>query len=194
MRIYRANAKAAKQGIKAVTERLEITPDETIADLGCGRGAYAFALAKLSQGLVYAADINASYLGAISNACKRQKIDNIKTVLAGKRDARLPGRCDLIFMRNVYHHIPQPEEYFLHLKSYLNPGGRLAVIDWMPGTGHKGHESSESGIYNTLLRQGYIRIRCYDFLGVQSFNIFKVNQTDQKAEETLCPNQSKKQT
>jgi cyclopropane fatty-acyl-phospholipid synthase-like methyltransferase len=172
MIIYRAKAEAAKQGIKAVTDRLEIAPGETIADLGCGRGAYAFAFAKLTQGMVYAADINTSYLRAISSTCAKQKI-NIKTVLAGKSDARLPGRCDIIFMRNVYHHIPRPEEYFLHLKTYLNPGGRLAVIDWKPGTGHKGHESSEAGIYTTLLRQGYIRLRCYDFLGVQSFNIFK---------------------
>jgi SAM-dependent methyltransferase len=40
--------------------------------------------------------------------------------------------CDAIFLRDVYHHLTQPEPTLASLRAALRPGGRLVVIDFRP--------------------------------------------------------------
>lgn len=167
-----------KTRVSRVLDKLDITPGETVADLGCGGGTFAFAFSKAvgPQGMVYAADIDAARLGAVRQRRDREKLVNLEIVLSAENDANLPCACDLIFMRNVFHHIAEPALYFHGLKTYLKRGGRLAVIDWTPGGAHSGHDVSESSVYVALLYAGYIRIRTYDCLVGQSFNIFTAKE------------------
>jgi SAM-dependent methyltransferase len=47
------------------------------------------------------------------------------------------GRCDAIFLRDVYHHLADPRAFGASLSASLKPGGRLAIIDFEPETGSK---------------------------------------------------------
>lgn len=155
---------------------LGIARGETIADVGCGSGFFVFEFSEAAgpQGRVFAADIDVSVLRAVREQRERRKAFNIEVVLSGESDANLPDRCGLVFLKNVFHHIEEQGLYFLRMKKYLKPGGRLAIIDWKPDGEHAGHDVSEKQIYLTLLSAGYVRVASFDFLGRQSFNIFRI--------------------
>ena len=46
-----------------------------------------------------------------------------------------PACCDAIFLRDVYHHVTQPQGFNASLLASLEPGGRLAVIDFVARPG-----------------------------------------------------------
>jgi len=51
--------------------------------------------------------------------------------LANPDDSLLPEKSvDLVFVRNVYHHLPSPEKYFQALIKKLKPGGRVAIVEY----------------------------------------------------------------
>jgi predicted methyltransferase len=45
--------------------------------------------------------------------------------------------CDAIFLRHVYHHITAIDAFNKSLHASLKPGGRLAIIDFVPEPGSK---------------------------------------------------------
>ena len=48
-----------------------------------------------------------------------------------------PECCDAIFLQNVYHHVTAIEGFNKSLWASLKPGGRLAIIDFVPERGSK---------------------------------------------------------
>ena len=50
-------------------------------------------------------------------------------------DTKLPSSCcDTIFLRHVYHHLTQPQEFDKNLVRSLKPGAHLAIIDFPPSS------------------------------------------------------------
>jgi SAM-dependent methyltransferase len=121
---------------------------------------------------VLAVDKDASLLEFINGQKQKRRLFNIVTVAAKEDDPRVFTKCDLIFMRDVFHHIINPEEYYTQLKESLKPGGRIAIIDWKPEA-HNGHGTSEEEIMRVMSAAGYRLSESYDFLKTHSFNIFK---------------------
>jgi predicted methyltransferase len=101
---------------------------------------------------------------------------NIEVVLVGKEKVTLPEKVDLIFLRNVYHHIPNRVEYFAKLKESLKPEGRLAIVEHKGGGGlHRIFEHRVTGetIIEEMTKAGYRVIENLDILLKQSFIIFQ---------------------
>lgn len=179
------NKKAASPQNKPqeVIKSLNIRPGDIIADIGSGGGFYAFEFAKKTTeaGKVYALDTNPIFLDYIKEQIKSQGIKNIEPVLVKNDDIGLSERSiDLIFMRNVYHHLPEPIKYFARLKKYLKPNGRIAIIEYNKPRPllfrlfHRGrHYTPESEIVDTLIRCGFIISNRFDFLSDQSFVVFR---------------------
>ena len=166
----------AKKGASAVIGKLNIRKGETIADIGSGGGFFVFEFAHLTgeSGKVYAADTDRGLLGVIEKRIRKENISNVKTVMADKSGPGLPASsCDLIFMRDVFHHIADPAGYFSRLKGILKPGARLAVIDWKPASRH-GHGTPEEKITAVMEAAGFGLCETFDFLEKQSFNIFEI--------------------
>ncbi len=158
----------------------EVKPDSSIVDLGAGGGYFSLRFAKevVPDGTVYAVDIEKEYLNYIDDLAKKQNIKNIKLILAKEEDSMLSENiADLIFIRNVYHHINQPEKYFFNLKSKLKPDGKIVIIDYTlehaPISGLKKHGVEPSEIKNTMQNTGYQLLKELDILPEQSFLIFK---------------------
>jgi SAM-dependent methyltransferase len=127
----------AETDVPKLVEVLELKPGMTVADVGAGGGSMSFVLAKwIGNGRVFATDIPAATLAEIRETVKREGLTNV-TVIEGAADAtNLPAACcDAIFMRNVYHHITQPEPFNRSLVASLKSGGRLAILDNPPGKG-----------------------------------------------------------
>lgn len=129
----------AEAEIPKLVEVLALRPGMVVADIGAGGGAMTVVLGKwIGEGRVFATDITERALRRTRDYAKAEGLSNV-TVLEGAEAAtNLPaGCCDAIFMRDVYHHITKPDAFGLSLAASLKPGGRLAVIDFLPAPGSK---------------------------------------------------------
>lgn len=177
------NKKAASQKYKPeqVITSLNIRPGDTIADIGSGGGYYAFEFAKKTgvNGKVYALDTNQELLDYINSETQNQGITNLHTVLTKNDDLGLiENSIDLMFLRNVYHHLPEPIKYFGRIKKYLKLHGRIAIIEYNKkqrfNLFRRGrHFTSEQEIVGVMTRCGYLISNRFGFLADQSFVIFK---------------------
>jgi arsenite methyltransferase len=123
--------------IAEVIPKLGLKPGQTVADIGAGSGIYSlrFANALKGSGFVYAVDIDQALLDHINEAATETGVSNVQTVLGQVDDPALPETVDLAFINDVLHHIEHRAEYLKALAGYLKPGGRVAIIDFVPGQG-----------------------------------------------------------
>ncbi len=107
-------------------------PSMTVADVGAGGGAMTVVLAKwLVSGRVLATDINPGFLAEIREYAKRERLSNVTLIEGASASTNLPRPCcDVILMRNVYHHLTEPETFITSVIASLKPGGQLAIIDF----------------------------------------------------------------
>ena len=108
-----------------VLDRLALQSGIIVADIGAGGGYFSlrFAEAVGKDGVVFAVDTNSGFLKFIKERAKEKGLDNVKTVLTSEDDLSLPENVDLIFMRNVCHHIPNRINYFIELKKSFEREG-----------------------------------------------------------------------
>jgi arsenite methyltransferase len=190
--VFNLSAAATRNKPDQVIAALRLRPGDVVVDIGSGGGFYTLAFARqLCQaevtaggGKVYAVDVRADFLHQIRREARRQDLYNVETVLLrddGPEDAahlELPlAGVDLFFLRDVFHHLPEPVQYLRHLKLYLKPAGRVAIIDYMPPGRFGlvrlfGHYSSVDAIRGDLGEAGYRLTESFDFLPAQSYNIF----------------------
>ena len=110
---------------------LELKPGMNVADIGAGTGYYSFKIAKVvgPSGKVYANEVQAGMLKLLEQ--KKNKPDNVITVLGAVDDPKLPAACcDLILMVDVYHELSEPQKMLRKMREELKPGGRLVLIEF----------------------------------------------------------------
>jgi ubiquinone/menaquinone biosynthesis C-methylase UbiE len=120
--------------IDQVVAALDVRPGMIIADVGAGSGLVSgpLAIATGTKGVLYAVDIDKGLLAHIAARAADQRISNIRTVLGEFTDPKLPEKVDLAFMNDVLHHIADRATYLRNLATYLKPGGRIAIVDFIP--------------------------------------------------------------
>ena len=95
------------------------------------------------------------YLDYVKSETRIKGVKNIETVLAEENSLEFENDLNLIFLRNVFHHIPEPLGYFNHLKQFLAPDGRIVIIDYKKTKKINfvnlfGHYTSEADILNVM--------------------------------------------
>ncbi len=161
-----------------VIQSLDIQPGEAVADLGSGSGYFTSRLASAvgPTGKVYAVDIDEEMNRALEARLKKEGIQNIEVILAKPDNPGLAANAvDLIFTSNTYHHIEHRVTYFVNLRRYLRPKGRIAIIDfdrrsWLAGLWR--HYTPAEFIKRELEQAGYRLQAEFDYLDRQSFLIF----------------------
>ncbi|EMI52510.1 methyltransferase type 11 [Rhodopirellula sallentina SM41] len=123
---------------KEVLQACEITPGDTIADVGAGTGFYSRLFAKRTglDGWVYSVDISPNFLQHIAARATADGIVNLTPVLGTDVSVRLPTESvDLVFICDTYHHFETPSASLASIYRALKPGGRLVLIDFerIPG-------------------------------------------------------------
>ena len=178
------NRKAARKQSKAneILKTLNIQPGQTIADIGSGGGFFTFLFSQLvgDKGRIYAIDTNQDFLEFINTQAAKQGITNITTVRATEQTIPLPTHSiDLVFVRNVYHHLQNRTQYFSEAKQLLTSEGRIAIIEFSRQGSrlsfHRrcGHNVPKEIIIEEMNKAGYTVSASFDFLPVQSFTIFR---------------------
>jgi ubiquinone/menaquinone biosynthesis C-methylase UbiE len=177
------NRKASGKRSKAdeIIKTLNVQPGQTIADIGSGGGFFTFLFSHLvgDKGTVYAIDTNEDFLEYINRQAAENCLTNIKTVLATERSIPIPRHSvDLVFVRNVYHHLLNRVQYFTQVKQLLSPSARVSIIEYSRQGSifsfHRrcGHNVPQEIIAEEMNRAGYTVSASFDFLPVQSFTIF----------------------
>jgi ubiquinone/menaquinone biosynthesis C-methylase UbiE len=108
-----------------------------VADVGAGDGTYSFMAAQMVArlGRVYATEIDTEKLKNLRAEVTKRKLENLIVVEGTADDTKLPSSCcDAIFLRHVYHHLTQPQEFDRNLVRSLKPGAYLAIIDFPPSS------------------------------------------------------------
>lgn len=126
---------AAEQEITRLAEFTQWKAGTIVADVGAGDGTYSFVAAEKvgPSGRVYATEIDVEKLKNLRAETTKRKVENILIVEGTADDTKLPSSCcDTIFLRHVYHHLTQPQEFDRNLVRSLKPGGYLAIIDFPP--------------------------------------------------------------
>jgi ubiquinone/menaquinone biosynthesis C-methylase UbiE len=122
----------------AIVKALAIKPGMVIADVGAGTGVLSLLFAQKvgAGGTVIAQDISPAFLRGIEERAKQAGLTQLRTLLGGEQDARLPANSvDLVFTSDTYHHFEYPQAMLTSLRAALKPGGRLIIIDYekIPG-------------------------------------------------------------
>ena len=117
--------------IEEVVSRLKLKPGDVVADIGAGTGVFSGPLAQAvaPTGTLLAVDIDQGLLDHIAQRARQEQVANIQPVLGEFDDPKLPTRVDVAFFHDVLHHIEHRQAYLKKLATYLEPDGRVVVID-----------------------------------------------------------------
>lgn len=124
-----------RQEITRLAELTQWKAGTIVADVGAGDGTYSFVAAQKvgPSGRVYATEIDKGKLKILRAEVTKRKLENMIIVEGTADDTKLPSSCcDTIFLRHVYHHLTQPQEFDRNLVRSLKPGAYLAIIDFPP--------------------------------------------------------------
>jgi ubiquinone/menaquinone biosynthesis C-methylase UbiE len=158
----------------------------TVADVGTGGGAMAVVLGHwIGSGRVVATDVTEHALRLTREYVKKEGLTNVTVIEGAEASTNLPPSCcEAIFLRNVYHHITAVDAFNRSLFESLKPGGRLAVIDFVPDAGSKlpdgvpanrgGHGIPPSVVIEEMKQAGLTYVRTIDrFDGVAFLTLFR---------------------
>lgn len=172
--------RAGWQKPEKVVDYLAIRDGDVIADIGAGSGYFSVILSKRvgDSGRIYAVDIENGMIEYIEKRAKRERLNNIKTILSKLDDPLLlESSIDLIFICDTYHHIEGRDNYLKKLKKVLKKNGRLAVVDFhavdTPVGPPLNIRISKDKIMGEVLKAGFKLEADYYFLPYQYFLIFE---------------------
>lgn len=117
---------------------VDIQPNESIADIGCGPGFFAMQFARIvgPEGKVYAIDTNQRHLDFLQSVAQKTDTKNIEIVHSKFDDVCLPEKSvDRAFMCSLYAviylvSIESVKDRFIEsIIRSLKPGGKFIVVD-----------------------------------------------------------------
>ena len=160
-----------------VIQALALEPGAAVADIGAGTGYFSARLANmLKTGRVYAVDIEPGMVKYLAERAKREGLANLVPVSGASGSPNLPAKVDLALFVDVYHHVDARERYFRDLRKALNPGGRVAVIDFRldsPEGPPKAARIAPERVKAEMKKAGYVLEAEHSFLPRQYFLVFR---------------------
>jgi len=114
----------------SILERLELTGEIVLADLGCGTGFLSIPASRRVK-KVFALDIQQEMLDILIGKIKKEKITNIEIILSEESSIPLSDKSvNILLMVNVFHELEDRSSLLEEVKRVLDLSGRLAIIDW----------------------------------------------------------------
>ncbi len=121
--------------IDQILDELKLSSNMAGADFGTGPGHWALGLARrLVNGLVYAIDIQDSYLSALEGKAAQNYLNNLRFLqrdLTAFRGSGLPdSSLDIVVMANLLFQIEDCASVLTEAHRVLKRRGKLLVVDW----------------------------------------------------------------
>lgn len=169
-------ARDAWQKPDEIIRSLALQPDAAIADIGAGTGYLAVRMARaVPKGRVYGVDLEPDMVRYLGKRAQHEKLANLVAIQGAPDSPRLPAAVDLIVMLDVYHHVDNRVAYFRALAEKLKPGGRVAIIDFLPDAPMGPPRSARvpsAEVERELAAAGYRLAQKHEFLQYQYFLVF----------------------
>ena len=116
-----------------VLSHVDLAPDETLLDVGCGDGLIAFgALERFKDCRVILSDISEDLLGYVQALAAEMKVqDRCRFVRASADDLSMleDESVEAVTTRSVLIYVPAKQEAFHEFRRVLKPGGRLSIFE-----------------------------------------------------------------
>ena len=116
-----------------VVAALQIEPGNTVVDVGCGDGYFTAAIARrVGAGRVIGLDLDPAMITKAQEACAAST--NVAWLRADARALShlLAAPVDYVLVANTFHGAPDPTAVAREVAAALRPGGRFAVVNWLP--------------------------------------------------------------
>ena len=172
------DSREAEEKPALTIQKLELEPDDVVADIGAGTGYFSFRIARaVPEGKVYAVDIQPEMLEAIAFLKEDKNITNVETVLGQEDNPNLPpASIDLAFMVDAYHEFAYPREMMEGIVRALKPGGRVVLLEYRkenPMIAIKPlHKMTQKQVKKELQEVGLKWQQTKEFLPEQHFLVF----------------------
>jgi ubiquinone/menaquinone biosynthesis C-methylase UbiE len=115
---------------EALLEQIQLTPHQSLLDVGCGCGALTLAAARFT-GSAVGIDISTPLTEVASERASTARIGNVEFVVAdAQTHAFAPGTFDLVVSQFGLMFFDEPVGAFSNLRRAVAPGGRLAFVSW----------------------------------------------------------------
>jgi arsenite methyltransferase len=183
-KMFNRKASDPKNKPDEIINALAIKEGDIILDIGSGGGYFSIRFAEIAgkRGHIYSIDTDKSLLEYIQKSAQEKNLNNIETILLDENELKIPDKkADLIFMRNVYHHLTDRINYFTKLKKILKPQGRIAIIEHKKKGGLSfrsvfKHYTTKETIIDEMKQTGLKLIKDFVFLPEQSFTIYNLKK------------------
>lgn len=163
--------------IDRVMDILGVVEGAEVADVGAGSGWFTVRAARRvgQGGLVYAVEINPDYLKHIEGRAARERLSNVRAVLGGEEDPRLPeAGVDAVLLLKTYHEVSKPVPLLKNIRRAMRAGALLGVID-RNGKGDD-HGLDAASVVREAERAGFRLVEQHDFVkpdGMDYFLVFR---------------------
>jgi len=149
-----------------ILRQLNITPEMSVADFGCGSGEFTMPLARLiKRGRVNAVDIQKSPLLVLEERAKMEKLITLKTLVADLEKG-VPqissNSLDYVFLVNVLFQVENKQVVINEAYRVLQPGDYLVIIDWYKKIGQGENIVSQEGIKKMAYASGFSLVENLD--------------------------------
>ncbi|MDF0728635.1 methyltransferase domain-containing protein [Cytobacillus sp. S13-E01] len=143
-----------------VIEMLNIQKSDIIADLGAGNGYFTIPLAKETNEMVFAVDIEPKMLELLNERAHNERVSNIQFIASDLENIQLKeNSVNKAVVAFVMHEIPNMEKAIEEFKRIIKPNGRLVILEWEAVDSEMGpplHERiSSDKMKNFMLENGY---------------------------------------
>jgi ubiquinone/menaquinone biosynthesis C-methylase UbiE len=167
-----------RQPPDVILKTIGIKPGMIIGEVGAGRGRYTVHIANRigPSGMIYANDIQESYLQYIKKRSANHGLKNIKTILGSVTEPKLPIKAlDMVIMVNVVHCLAKPVPLLKNIRKSLKPGGVIVIVegnlDKLPSAAGEWYSRKKLlGIYKDA---GYNLVREETFLSKDNIYFLK---------------------
>ena len=155
-----------------------IRPGMVVGEVGAGRGYFTFKLARRvgASGKVYANDIDRSALDHVRQVCRDEGIGNVETVAGEVEDPLFPVTgLEVVVMVYALHDFSRPVAFLQNLKKYLQPGGRVVILDQDPDASGDRHFLTRDRLVELFTEGGYVLARDERFLEKDLLLVFRLS-------------------
>ncbi len=127
---------ASKESARQFINFLQLKPEETVLELGCGWGEWLLRLAKLGH-RVTGVDISQGSLDLLNTLSDKNQLSANIDLIKGDVQEDLSGKLyqrqfDLVFGYNLLHHVLDIEKTVSNMVNLTKPGGRVVIYEPNP--------------------------------------------------------------
>ena len=126
------NNRQQEENTKLAIEKMQLSPESVVADIGAGTGYYTFAIApKVPKGKVYAVEIQDEMIRYLNKKKTATGFNNVEIIKSTTQSPNLPeNSIDLAIMVDVYHELEFPHEMLQAIKKSLKSNGGLLLLEY----------------------------------------------------------------